>query len=137
MLDEQTLKRNRERYNQLIAQGLRINPRQRGSPHLRGRVKQSKVRNLLERLRDHADAVLLFMYDFAVPFTNNLAERDLRMSKVKMKISGCFRSFTAAQIFCRIRSYLSTVAKYGITVFHAIVSAFNGQPFIPKNVYAE
>lgn len=137
MLDERTLKRNRARYEKIIAQGLRNNPRQRGSPHVRGRVKQSKVRNLLERLRDHADSVLLFMYDFIVPFTNNLAERDLRMSKVKMKISGCFRSTAAANIYCRIRSYISTVSKNGMTIFNAIVSAFNGQPFIPKNVYAE
>ena len=137
ILDERTLKRNRMLYDKLIAQGLRNNPRQRGSPHVRGRVKQSKVRNLLERLRDHADSVLLFMYDFTVPFTNNLAERDLRMSKVKMKISGCFRSSDGANIYCRIRSYLSTALKNGVTIFNAIVSAFNGQPFIPKNVYAE
>jgi transposase len=137
MLDERTLKRNRARYDTLIAQGLRNNPRQRGSPRVQGRVKQSKVRNLLERLRDHADSVLLFMYDFAVPFTNNLAERDLRMSKVKMKISGCFRSPDGANIYCRIRSYLSTASKNGITIFNAIVAAFNGQPFIAKNVYAE
>ena len=136
-LDDRTLKRNRERYNILIAQGLRNNPRQRGAPHVRGKVKQSKVRNLLERLSLHADSVLLFMYDFLVPFTNNLAERDLRMSKVKMKISGCFRSTAAAETYCRIRSYISTASKNGITVFNAIVSAFDGQPFIPKNIYAE
>ena len=136
-LDDRTRKRNRARYDTLIAQGLKNNPRQRGDPHVRGRVKQSKVRNLLERLRDHADSVLLFMYDFTVPFTNNLAERDLRMSKVKMKISGCFRSVAASETYCRIRSYISTASKNGITVFNAIVSAFNGQPFIPKNIYAE
>lgn len=137
LLDERTLKSNRDHYDHLVALGLRKNPRHRGSPHVRGRVKQSKVRNLLERLRDHADAVLLFMYDFTVPFTNNLAERDLRMSKVKMKISGCFRSASAAGVYCRIRSYISTVSKHGLNIFHAIVSAFNGRPFIPKNIYAE
>lgn len=137
ILDDRTLKRNRLLYDKLIAHGLRTNPRQRGSPHVRGRVKQSKVRNLLERLRDHADSVLLFMYDFTVPFTNNLAERDLRMSKVKMKISGCFRSTDWANIYCRIRSYLSTALKNGVSIFNSIVSAFNGQSFIPKNIYAE
>jgi transposase len=136
-LDERTMKRNQDRYDHLVALGLRKNPRHRGSPHMRGRVKQSKVRNLLERLRDHADAVLLFMYVFTVPFTNNLAERDLRMSKVKMKISGCFRSPAAAEVYCRIRSYISTVSKQGLNIFHAIVSAFNGRPIIPKNIYAE
>ncbi len=137
MLDKRTLHHNRVHYNALIAKGLRNNPRQRPTPHVRGRVKQSKVRNLLERLRNHADSVLLFMYDFTVPFTNNLAERDLRMAKVKMKISGCFRSPDGANIYCRIRSYLSTARKNGFTSFNAIVSAFNGQPFIPKNIYAE
>lgn len=137
MLDDRTLKRYHARYDHLVAYGLRKNPRHRGSPHVRGRVKQSKVRNLLERLCDHSGAVLLFMYDFSVPFTNNLAERDLRMSKVKMKISGCFRSMASAAIYCRIRSYISTAAKQGVNIFHVITSAFNGRPFIPKNSYAE
>lgn len=136
-LDERTLKRYRAWYDHLVVRGLTNNPRHRGSPHIRGRVKQSKVRNLLERLRDHSGAVLLFMYDFSVAFTNNLAERDLRMSKVKMKISGCFRSMTAAHVYCRVRSYISTAAKQGENIFQAITSAFNGRPFIPKNIYAE
>jgi len=120
-----------------VSKGLRKNPRLRGSPHKRGRVKQSKVRNLLDRLRDHRGSVLAFLYDFGVPFTNNLAERDLRMTKVKLKISGCFRSVAGAEIYCRIRSYLSTARKNCVAAFNAIVNAFHGQPFILKPNSAE
>ena len=136
-LDRRTLRRYEEWYDTLVSKGLRKNPRLRGSPHKRGRVKQSKVRNLLDRLHDHRGSVLAFLYDFGVPFTNNLAERDLRMTKVKLKISGCFRSVTGAEIYCRIRSYLSTARKNSVAAFDAIVNAFQGQPFILKPNYAE
>ena len=136
-LEKRTLMKYRSVYDNLITIGLRKNPRLRGSPQMRGRTKQSKVRNLLERLRIHADSVLLYIHDFRVPFTNNQAERDIRMFKVKNKISGCFRSVLNAQMFCSIRSYISTARKNGISAFAAVVSAFYGQPFIPKNNYAE
>ena len=71
----------------------------------RGRTKRTKARNLLERLRDHEDDVLRFMDVIHVPFTNNQGERDIRMTKVQQKISGCFRSIDGAETFCRIRSY--------------------------------
>ena len=70
-------------------------------------MKRTKARNLLERLREYEDDVLRFMENKNVPFTNNLAENDIRMTKVQQKISGCFRSLDGARIFCRIRSYLS------------------------------
>ncbi|MFH0990617.1 MAG: transposase, partial [bacterium] len=94
------------------------------------------VRNLIERMSNHHDAVLAFMEDFRVPFTNNQAERDLRMLKVKQKISGTFRSRAGANAFCRIRGYISTASKNARSAFDAIVMAFNGNPFIPKNIYA-
>ena len=136
-LDVRTLRRYQQLYDTLVNKGLRKHPRLRGSPNKRGRVKQSKVRNLLDRLRDHRESVLAFMYNFEIPFTNNLAERDLRMTKVKLKISGCFRSIVGAEIYCRIRSYISTARKNAIAPFDAIANAFFGKPFILKPIYAE
>jgi len=77
------------------------------------------------------------MYDVNVPFDNNLAERDLRMVKLQQKISGCFRTLTGAQIFCQIRSYISTVKKNGECVFKALVSALEGRPFCPSFISSE
>lgn len=93
----------------------------------RGRTKKSKARNLLERLRDYENDVLRFMENDFVPFTNNLGENDLRMTKVQQKISGCFRSIEGAYIFCRIRSYLSTCRKHGIDPTEALALLFRNK----------
>jgi transposase len=94
---------------------------------IKGRVPRSKARNLLERLRDFEDDVLRFMDEEDVPFSNNQAENDLRMTKVQQKISGCFRSLDGAKIFCRIRSYLSTCRKQGLTASTALRLLFDGK----------
>jgi len=93
----------------------------------RGRLKRSKARNLLERLRDFEQDVLRFMEVKRVPFTNNQGENDLRMTKVQQKISGCFRSMEGAKIFCRVRSYLSTCRKQGMTATQALTLLFQGK----------
>ena len=93
----------------------------------RGRKKRRTGHNLLLRLRDYKSDVLRFSYDSAVPFTNNQAENDLRMMKVKQKVSGCFRSETGAQKFVRIRTLLSTARKQGWEIIDTIVDAFNGK----------
>jgi len=93
----------------------------------RGKLPRSKARNLLERLRDYENEVLRFMDEPDVPFSNNQAENDIRMTKVQQKISGCFRSWDGALIFCRIRSYLSTCRKQGITATEALTLLFDGK----------
>jgi transposase len=100
----------------------------------RGRPKQEKGKNLLDRLSKYQDEHLRFLSDFRVPFTNNLAERDLRMIKVKEKISGSFASFKGGEIFCRIRSYISTLKKNNVAVLKGMRDALNGNAYVPVGV---
>ena len=93
----------------------------------RGRIAKSDAHNLWERLKEHETAVLLFAKDPNVPFTNNRAERDLRMSKVKQKVSGCFRKAEYAEAYCRISSYLQTMANQGYNPLVAIQMALSGE----------
>jgi len=119
-------------YDALIAQGFADNPSAaKTKPRPIGRPKQSPPKNLLDRLHKHKAGVLAFMYDFRIPFDNNLVERDVRMIKVQQKVSGCFRTLDGAHTFCAIRSYISTARKHGINAINAIYDAFLDQPFIP------
>lgn len=130
--------RFRKRYRGIIEKGHEECPppdeatREKGQ---RGPLKRSKSRNLLERLEGFETETLRFMDDPLVPFTNNLGERDIRMTKVHQKISGCFRSMEGARIFCRIRSYLSTCRKNGVHASEALRLLFKGE--LPSFLSAE
>jgi len=102
-------------------------PEQTKKEGKRGRVARSKARNLLERLQKFETDVLRFLDDPKVPFSNNQAENDLRMIKVQQKVSGCFRSMDGAKTFCRIRSYISTCRKQGLTASEALRLLFQGK----------
>lgn len=93
---------------------------------------KGKVRNLLERLWGYRDQVLGFLFDLSLPFTNNEAERSVRMPKVKAKVSGGFRTSQGVVVFCRLRSYTQTCAKQGMNVLQCIRSLFSGQPIMPS-----
>ena len=93
----------------------------------RGRLKRTKSRPLLERLQDYDKDLLRFMTCEVIPFTNNHGESDIHMMKVHQKISGCFRSMEGAEIFCLIRSYLSTCRKQSISASLALELLFKSQ----------
>jgi len=120
-----------ERYDAIISEGYQANPPPEPVKK-RGRPKKGRVLNMLDRLSKHRHEVLAFMEDLRIPFDNNQAERDIRMMKVKQKISGVFRSAKGADMFCRIRSYISTARKNSVSAFSAITDALQGRPFIPE-----
>jgi transposase len=123
-----------QQYFESLQRGFEANPPEvvsKAEPKGRGRRKQSTARNLLDRLAKHSEAVLRFIHDFAVPFDNNQAERDIRMMKLKQKISGGFRAQSGAVMFCRIRSYLSSLRKQGVNIWDALVQIFMGCPISP------
>ncbi|MBE9111779.1 IS66 family transposase [Nodosilinea sp. LEGE 07298] len=135
-LSQQDLAAFEARYQAILAQGLADNPLPSPGPasakkRKRGRPRRSPPRNLLERLQAHSASVLGFMYDFTLPFDNNQAERDLRMMKLKQKISGGFRSEDGARRFCRIRGYLATLRKQGLNVLDALLNLFSANPQSP------
>ncbi len=136
-LDLLTLAELLVRYDEIVTEGYHANPPP-GPPRktalgkrLPGKAKQSPARNLLDRFSQRKWEVLRFLQDFAVPFDNNQAERDLRMVKVQQKVSGCFRTQEGIAMFCRMRSYLSTLHKQGIARLSALEAALCGHPVFP------
>jgi len=116
-------------YHELLAQGFAAQPPPpAAAPRRRGRRKQTPAKNLLDALLQQGERVLAFLDDLRVPFTNNQAERDLRMAKVQQKISGTFRSETGATAYCRIRSYLGTMRKQGHGMLEALGALFQTCP---------
>ena len=130
-LSRREYKNLQKRYRNILTRGEKelppIPPKQNGK---RGRIAKSDAHNLWERLKRHETAVLLFAKMPHVAFTNNRAERDLRMSKVKQKVSGCFRAQAFAQAYCRISSYLQTMANKGHNPLVAIQMALSGQIYV-------
>ena len=102
-------------------------PERQETDRKKGRLKRSKSRNLLERLLNYEKETLRFMTDVDVPFTNNQGENDIRMTKLQQKISGCFRSKEGADIFCRVRSFLSTCRKNNVSASEALTLLFDGK----------
>jgi hypothetical protein len=116
-------------YFSILASGYAAHAAQAPPPKKAGRKKQDASRNLLDALLHRAEQVLGFVDDLTVPFTNNLAERDLRMLKVQQKISGTFRSPEGVAAFCTIRSYLSTMRKQGRPMLASLLAVFEDAPF--------
>jgi transposase len=129
LLDEKNIHTIEKQSRRILKEGLKQEPPPIAITTIkRGRKAKTKSLLLLEVFMHRSQQVWAFIYNKAVPFDNNLAERDLRMVKLKQKISGCFRSLNGAQVFCRIRSYISTARKQGYGILHAIECALLNKP---------
>src|ERR1035437_7178012 len=119
-----------QQYRKILRAGRQANPL---TPEQmkKKRPKQSKEQNLLDRLDGCDECILAFLWNFTLPFTNNQAERDFRMVKVRVKVSGCFRTLEGARCHARIRSYISTLRKHGLPVLEYLRHALDGRPFLP------
>jgi len=126
-----------KRYYLLVEGGLEKNPEQLKVAGRRGRAKQTKARLLLLRLYEHQDEYLRFAIDFNCPFDNNQAERDIRMAKVKQKVSGCFRSDKGETSFATIYSFVQTLKKNRVSIFGELVKVFKGNYSFPFQLATE
>jgi transposase len=128
---EKEFRRWQRRYRKILRAGRRANPLTPQQKAMKRR-KQSKAQNLLDRLEGYDDCIRAFLWNFDLPFTNNEAERAFRMMKVRVKISGCFRTLDGARRHARIRSYISTLRKHGLPVLQYLRLALDGHPFLPQ-----
>lgn len=132
---EERIKRRQQindRYDRICDNGIKTEPLPVKTIGKRGRYKRTKGRNLVERLIKEKAAVLAFAFNSEVPFTNNLAERDIRPSKVKQKVSNCFRTFKGAEIYARVQGFISTARKNNRNVFSELCNTFDGHNFITE-----
>ena len=120
------------RYDALVDEGYQKYPFPVKEAGKRGRGKKTKSQNLIERFRNHKEKILRFIRDFKVPFGNNIAEQAMRMTKVKLKISGCFRSKEGVESFALTRSYIDTHRKQGNNIMEVIGLAINGKPIFAR-----
>jgi len=127
-LSEEVLQGYSSKYDEIIRTACEENPLPAPTPGKKGRPKKGKVRALIDRLSDYKDSVLMFVRNFRVDFDNNLAERDLRNIKVKLKVSGCFRTDDGAWDYLKIMSFVGTARKHGKNAYEAICSALSGDP---------
>ena len=128
-LSKDILEQFDKKYDKIVNEGLNANPfappvYSKGQKKKRGRYKKTKQRNLLERLRDYKSDIIRFCKNFNVPFDNNFSERDIRMMKLKQKISGCFRSKKGAQYFARIRSFIISARKQDRNILDDLINIF-------------
>jgi transposase len=131
-LPEPMVRNIQTRFDAIIQVAKARNPAREPPPGTRKRVRQSPAHNLVKRLSENREGVLRFVTDLRVPFDNNLAERDVRMPKLKQKVSGCFRSDQGVAHFATIRSYLSTLRKQSADIFNALILTFQGSPPMPR-----
>ena len=119
-----------KKYNTIVSEGLIAHPIAEKTKIKQGVVKKSKTQNMFLRFRDYKDQIFGFVKDFKMPFSNNIAEQAIRMMKVKLKISGCFRTIQGAQDFAIVRSFIETVRKQKQSILFAIASVINGNPIV-------
>lgn len=124
-IDPEILDKQSRWYREAADAGIVLNAARRSTLH-------KKRHALATRMRDRADDYLRFARDLRVPFANNEAEQVIRMAKLRIKVSGCMRSMTGAEIFCAIRSYLATAARHGIGALDALTRAAQGDPWISE-----
>ncbi len=130
-IEENLLDKMKQQYDEILETGYTENSEIKCSKNKRGKPKKTRALNMLERMKNYKNNILAFAYDFDIPFDNNLAERDIRMEKVRQKISGTIRGNNSCKEIFDIRSYISTARKNEVSVIKAIKDAFNGFPFVP------
>ena len=130
-LTQKEFRRWEQQYQSILQAGRRAKP-VTPEQSTRRRPKQSKAQNLLDRLEGYDHCILAFLWELDLPFTNNEAERAFRMMKVRLKISGCFRTLAGARRHARIRSYISTLRKHGLPVLEYLRHALDDRPFLPQ-----